>query len=276
MPCKFPGNFFAIKPDGGLILKEGKFLSFTPVDSYLETFESFTEGEKLSDDGSFVPTLNIPGGADSFTTVAGVGVDGSNGVQATEDSCNTFTCINWDSAETSVVTFATSFKWTHTNSNPAYEGEVFFINFRESLTPSTSITNVSNRLGILLSQRSDGDYELYATDKAAPKSSLGTISKSQIQYSSTDTYWLRATVDITKTTTNNRWDLSVTLDNLGPNGVTTPSNIISNSKTNLYDNNIYDDKLYFQFFVYGFSAPSPINDSFVIDNLSFKPLPGNI
>jgi hypothetical protein len=273
MPCKFPGNFFAIKPNGGLILNKNKTFSFKPQAFYLETFDSFTSGQTLTNDGSFAPTLNFFGLIDSFEVHSGSGVGSSMSARSTEDSCNTFTCLNWDSNKTSEVNFECLVKWEHQNSNPGSEAEVFFINLRDSTSASSGISDASNRIGFLISKRADGDYQLYATDKAAPKTSLATISKSDIEYDTSDTNWIKFVATINKTSTSNRWDLSVKLYGLGPNGLDQPNLITSNSASSLYDNNVYNNKMYFQIFVYGFSSPSPIKTEFLLDNLKLSPLP---
>ena len=123
MPCKFPGNFFAIKPNGGLILNKDKAFSFKPQAFYLESFDSFTHGQSLTDDGSFAPTLNASGFVDSFVVNVGSGVGGSASAKATDDTCNTFTCLNWESDKTNEVNFECSVKWGHHNSNPGSEGQ---------------------------------------------------------------------------------------------------------------------------------------------------------
>ena len=275
MPCKTPYNFFAVKPDGGLILSEGKHFSFKPIDHYAESFDNFVNNQSLTDDGSFVPSLLVSDEyIDSFKTIEGVGIGGSMGAQATADSCNTFSCFKWDSSNTINVSLQCSFKWDHPNTNPASQAEIFFINLRDAgeSMPSESISNVSQRVGVMIAKRTDGDYELFSTDKESGADSLQVIPKAEIEYDTSNTNWIRFTLKITKTDTANRWDLSVTLESLGQDGLSPPTLITSNTDTSLYDNNIYNDLMYFQFFVYAFSSPTQISSSFVMDNLRFAPL----
>lgn len=273
MPCHNIHNHFSTKTNGSFYLKSGKIISFKPNLKYEESFESFTDGQKLSADGSFAATLNIPGGADSFTTRSGVGISNSFGAEAASDTCNTFTCFSWDTENDKDFTFEASLKWNHLNLNPSSEGEVFFINFRESLTASTGVTNASNRVGILLSKKTNGDYAFYATDVAAPKTLIATISKADIEYNTTDTNWIRIITKVSKSVTSNRWNVDSSIYSLGSNGTSPMSLIVTGSASNLYDSNLYDKNAYFQFFVYGFSTPQVINNSFVLDNLTFYPLP---
>tara|TARA_Y100000592_G_C5482355_1_gene326448 strand:+ start:15707 stop:17902 length:2196 start_codon:yes stop_codon:yes gene_type:complete len=269
----------------------GKTFMVNVKDNYVEDFESFFVSEpdcQLYYDGSFARTLlegynNLgePLYYDNFKVVEGIGIDNSKAAMCSQESCLTLACWRWDEFATrfETITMDASFKFTlPEQAAPQNFKEIVYFNFANSTSAEDSITKASRRLGIMFAKRSDGDYELFATDVVRVTESLAVIPAEDIELNSTTSKWLDIRFEVTRQEEPlDTWKLVAKLSSRGRNGTDVPTPLVRQETDGLIDHRLWHfEPAYFQFFVYGMSEPDPQIDEFILDNFVLAPAVGKV